>query len=84
MIILLVVNWLWFALIFCFYLEYRERRDARKMIEEFFLLFPGKCPICSFERAAASNGVILKPLDHFCVEKQKRNTESNETKVTAK
>lgn len=46
-----------------------NRRTAERMISEWALAFPGRCPLCSFHRHAELNGANVGPLgEHYCPE----------------
>jgi hypothetical protein len=43
---------------------------ADDIVREFVARFPGRCPICSFDRYSKSHGgPIFEPTDHACPER---------------
>lgn len=51
--------------------ERHERREARRLIEEFQRAFPGRCPVCSMHRYGLREGHERpgsRPAPHWCPE----------------
>lgn len=51
-----------------YFINKAEDRYAKKMVEEWVVMFPGKCMICSMDRYGKSHFGIDKNTAHDCIE----------------